>query len=142
MSRTSRAATLKFGFHMQRILAAMSVQLPPTSLTDAEFHALTGAVLSSVEATVDRWLQDDVVDIDSHRTGGLLELSFPNGSKLVLNTQPPLHELWLAARSGGYHYKHVNGQWLDTREGREFFDALSACASEQSGLALRFAPPA
>ena len=137
-----RAATLNFGFHMQRILAAMSVELTPTSLTDTEFHALANSVLLSVEATVDRWLQDDVVDIDSHRTGGLLELSFPNGSKLVLNTQPPLHELWLAARSGGYHYKHVNGQWLDTREGREFFDALSACASEQSGLALRFAPPA
>jgi len=136
------AATLKFGFHMRRILAAMSVELTPTPLTDAEFHALAGAVLASVEATVDRWLQDDVVDIDSHRTGGLLELSFPNGSKLVLNTQPPLHELWLAARSGGYHYKHVNGQWLDTREGREFFDALSACASEQSGLVLRFVPPA
>jgi CyaY protein len=136
------AATLKFAFHMQRILAAMSVELTPTSLTDTEFHALANSVLSSVEATVDRWLQDDVVDIDSHRTGGLLELSFPNGSKLVLNTQPPLHELWLAARSGGYHYKHVNGQWLDTREGREFFDALSACASEQSGLALRFVPPA
>jgi CyaY protein len=136
------AATLKFGFHMQRILAAMSVDLTPTSLTDTEFHALANSVLLSVEATVDRWLQDDVVDIDSHRTGGLLELSFPNGSKLVLNTQPPLHELWLAARSGGYHYKHVNGQWLDTREGREFFDALSACASEQSGLVLRFVPPA
>ena len=120
----------------------MSVELIPTPLTDAQFHSLAAAVLESVEATVDRWLQDDVVDIDSHRTGGLLELSFPNGSKLVLNTQPPLHELWLAARSGGYHYKHVNGQWLDTREGREFFDALSASASEQSGLALRFMPPA
>jgi len=119
----------------------MSVELTPTSLTDTQFHALANSVLSSVESAVDRWLQDDVVDIDSHRTGGLLELSFPNGSKLVLNTQPPLHELWLAARSGGYHYKHVNGQWLDTREGREFFDALSACASEQSGLALRFVPP-
>jgi len=71
-----------------------------TPLTDAEFHALSGAVLAVVEATVDQWLQDDIVDIDSHRTGGLLELSFPNGSKLVLNTQPPLHELWLAARSG------------------------------------------
>jgi len=120
----------------------MSVELIPTPLTDAQFHSLAGAVLESVEATVDRWLQDDVVDIDSHRTGGLLELSFPNGSKLVLNTQPPLHELWLAARSGGYHYKHVNGQWLDTREGREFFDALSAAASAQSGLTLRFVPPA
>jgi CyaY protein len=50
--------------------------------------------------------------------------------------------LWLAARSGGYHYKHVKGRWLDTREGREFFAALSACASEQSGLSLSFAAPA
>ena len=98
--------------------------------------------MSSVEAAVDQWLQDDVIDIDAHRTGGLLELSFPNGSKLVLNTQPPLHELWLAARSGGYHYKHVNGRWLDTREGHEFFEALSASASEQAGLPLRFEAPA
>ena len=90
-------------------------------------------VLAGIEATVDRWLQDDVVDIDTQRTGGLLELSFPNGSKIVLNTQPPLHELWLAARSGGFHYKYVEGRWRDTRDGREFFEALSACASEQAG---------
>ena len=46
-----------------------------------------------------------MIDIDSQRTGGLLELSFPDGSKIVVNTQPPLHELWLAARAGGYHFK-------------------------------------
>jgi CyaY protein len=120
----------------------MTVELVPTPLTDVQFHALTGAVLSSIESTVDGWLQDDVVDIDAHRTGGLLELSLPNGSKLIVNTQPPLHELWLAARSGGYHFKHVNGRWLDTREGHEFFDLLSTCASEQAGVALRFEPPA
>jgi CyaY protein len=120
----------------------MTVELVPTPLTDAQFHALAGAVLSLIESTVDAWLQDDVVDIDTHRTGGLLELSLPNGSKLIVNTQPPLHELWLAARSGGYHFKHVNGQWLDSREGHEFFALLSACASEQAGVALRFAPPA
>ena len=119
----------------------MTVELVPTPLSDAQFHTLAGAVLASVEAAVDQWLQDDVVDIDSHRTGGLLELSFPNGSKLVINTQPPLHELWLAARSGGYHYKHVNGRWLDTREGREFFADVSRCASEQSGIALSIAAP-
>jgi CyaY protein len=112
----------------------------PTPLSDTEFHALANAVLSSLEATVDQWLQDDVVDIDSHRTGGLLELSFPNGSKLVINTQPPLHELWLAARSGGFHFKHVGGRWLDTRDGRDFFDAVSACASEQAGVDLGFRP--
>lgn len=119
----------------------MSTDHVPTPLTDAEFHALSGAVLASIEATVDRWLQDDVVDIDASRTGGLLELSLPNGSKLIVNTQPPLHELWLAARSGGYHFKHVGGRWVDTREGHEFFALLSSCASQQSGQTLQFLPP-
>lgn len=120
---------------------AMTTDIVPTPLTDAEFHALTNAVLSAVESVVDQWLQDDVVDIDTHRTGGLLELTFPNGSKLILNTQPPLHELWLAARSGGFHYKYVDGRWLDTRTGSEFYEELSACANQQSGLELRFEMP-
>jgi CyaY protein len=119
----------------------MSAEIVPTPLNDSEYHAKAQAVLASVESAVDRFLQDDVVDIDAHRTGGLLELGFPNGSKIVLNLQPPLHELWLAARAGGYHYKFVDGRWLD-REGREFFEALSACASQQSGVTLHFARPA
>lgn len=118
----------------------MSSEIVPTPLSDSEYHAKAAAVLASIEAAVDRWLQDDVVDIDAARTGGLLELGFPNGSKIVLNTQPPLHELWMAARAGGYHYKHIDGRWLD-RDGREFFDVLSACASEQAGVDLRFPRP-
>jgi CyaY protein len=111
------------------------------SLTDSEYHARAEALLASVEATVDAWLENDVVDIDTHRTGGLLELGFANGSKIVLNTQPPLHELWLAARAGGFHFRFANGVWRDTRDGREIFDALSACASDQAGQPLRFMPP-
>ncbi|MEO8057739.1 MAG: iron donor protein CyaY [Burkholderiales bacterium] len=109
-------------------------------MSDSEYHARTGAVLARIEASVDAWLQDDVIDIDAMRTGGLLELSFPNGSKIVINTQPPLHELWMAARSGGHHYKFAGGFWADTRDGRNFFDALSASASEQAGKPLRFSP--
>lgn len=110
------------------------------ALTDSEFHRLSQAVLAQIEATVDRWLDADVVDIDSQRTGGLLELSLPGGSKIILNTQPPLHEIWLAARAGGHHYKHVAGLWRDTRDGTEFFDALSQHTSAQAGLSLRFEP--
>ena len=114
---------------------------PPaaTPLTDAEFHALATQALAAIEATIDRWLQDDVIDIDAHRTGGLLELEFPDRSKIVLNTQPPLHELWLAARAGGHHYRRVGTQWLDTRDGSEFFAALSDHASRQAGRPLVFA---
>lgn len=118
----------------------MSPEIPTSVLSDVEYRQLTHAVLASIESTVDRWLEDDVIDIDSQRTGGLLELSFPDGSKIVINTQPPLHELWLAARAGGYHYRHAAGRWLDTRDGTEFFAALSREASAQGGRALVFAP--
>jgi CyaY protein len=108
-----------------------------TPLSDSEYDRLTRDVLSGIEARVDRLLQDDVIDIDTLRTGGLLELIFPGGSKVVINTQPPVHELWLAARAGGYHFKYVDGRWLD-REGREFYAVLSERASEQAGKPLAF----
>ncbi len=114
----------------------MSATPAATPLTDSEYHRLAAALLAAVEAAADRWLQDDVIDIDTQRTGGLLELSFPGGRKIVVNTQPPLHEIWLAARQG-YHFHHAGGAWFD-REGREFFDVLSQCASEYAGRPLRF----
>jgi CyaY protein len=111
-----------------------------TPLSDADYQRLGGQVLASIEAAADRWLQDDLIDIDTQRTGGLLELVFPEDGRIVINLQPPLQEIWLAARAGGYHYRHVQGRWLDTRDGSEFFDALSRHASAQGGVELRFTP--
>ena len=107
-------------------------------LTDAEYQRLTAGLLERIERLADQWLQDDVIDIDTHRTGGLLELEFPDRSKIIVNTQPPLQEVWLAARGGGFHFRHVDGRWLDTRDGTEFFEALSRHATQQGGRALEF----
>ncbi len=115
--------------------------LVSNGLSDSEYLARADAVLAGIEATVDRWLQQDIVDIDTSRTGGLLELGFPNGGKIVVNTQPPLHELWLAARTGGYHFRLEGDRWVDTREGGEFHAVLSRCASEQAGKPLQFGQP-
>ena len=106
---------------------------PASGLTDLEFHQLTGRILASIEATLDTWLQDDVVDIDAQRTGGLLELGFPNGSTIVINTQPPLHELWVAARAGGYHFKHRQGMWTE----REGMSSLRCCLSAPANRRAR-----
>jgi len=108
-------------------------------LSDSEFHAKADAVLSTIEAALDGWLQQDVIDIDSHRTGGLLELVFPGGSKIVVNTQPPLHELWLAARTGGYHFRWAGNRWIDSRGDDEFFAALSREISAQANRPLTIA---
>lgn len=124
--------------NIKRILLTMPADSMTTPLTDMEFRAKAGEVLADIEVTVDRWLQQDLIDIDTSRTGSLLEMSFPDGSKIVINSQPPLHELWLAGRSGGFHFKHADGRWLDTRGGADFYAVLSACASEQAGVGLRF----
>jgi CyaY protein len=117
----------------------MSDTRAATPLSEADYRCATHAILSAVEAAVDRWLEGEVNDLDTRRSGGLLELVFPDRSHIVLNTQPPLQELWMAAKSGGFHYRHVHGRWLD-REGGEFFEALSGCASAQAGQALTFEP--
>ena len=114
----------------------MSTAPAASALSDAEYDRETAAMLARIEAAADRWLQEDIIDIDTQRTGGLLELSFPDGSKIVINTQPPLHELWLAARGGGFHYRWSAGRWLDTRDDSEFLHTLSTHASLQAGKTL------
>jgi CyaY protein len=116
-------------------MGAVPVNSP---LTDADYLRETNALLARIEATADRWLQEDVIDIDTHRTGGLLELAFPDGSKIVVNTQPPLHELWLAAKGGGFHYHWRGGVWVDTRDGSDLLATLSAHASAQGARRLDF----
>lgn len=112
---------------------------PPGGLTDTQYHDAIQSVLTRVETTVDQWLESDTADIDAARSGGMLTLTLPNRSQLIINAQPPLQELWLAARRGGFHFRHsADGRWLDTRSGEEFFALLSACASEQAGAALSF----
>lgn len=113
-----------------------------SNLTDAEFHRRADGVLSSLEQQLDAWLQDDVIDIDAERTGGLLEMTFPSGSKIVINTQPPLHELWLAAQLGGFHFKYTEAEqaWRDTKTGKEFFSVLSEQISHQANQELVLCP--
>ena len=116
----------------------MSTAPADSSLSDVDYQRETSALLSRIEAAADRWLEEDLIDIDTQRTGGLLELSFPNGSKIIINTQPPLHEVWLAARDGGFHYRWLAGQWVNRRDGSDFLQALSQHASAQGGLTLKF----
>ena len=93
---------------------------------------------SSVEACCDRLNETTDADIDNQRVGGMITLTFPDRSQIVINLQKPLHEVWLAARAGGFHYKHDGRAWMDTKGSGEFFENLSRYASEQAGQPLRF----
>jgi CyaY protein len=107
-------------------------------MTDLEYQNQAESVLRAVEQACDRLNDERDVDIDNQRTGGMITLSFSNHSQIIINLQKPLQEIWMAARAGGFHYKFNAGQWLDTKDGREFFTNLSRYASEQAGQPLVF----
>ncbi|MBP7565993.1 MAG: iron donor protein CyaY [Burkholderiaceae bacterium] len=110
-------------------------------MTDPEFLDLAERALQAVELACDRINEETDADIDNQRVGGMITITFASGSQIVINLQKPLHEIWLAARAGGYHYRWVDGQWQDTKGGPGFFVNLSMQASAQSGLALDFPAP-
>jgi CyaY protein len=107
-------------------------------MTDPEFMDHAEILLKAVEASCDRINDESLVDIDNQRVGSMVTLVFSNRSQIVINLQKPLHEVWLAARSGGYHYHYVGDQWQDTKGQGEFFSNLSRSASEQAGCQLVF----
>lgn len=108
-------------------------------MTDLEYADRAEQLLRAVEQCVDRINDATDADIDSQRSGGLITLVFANGSQIIINQQKPLHEIWMAARSGGYHYRFGGTAWEDTKGAGEFFAALSRDASAQAGMPLVFA---
>ncbi len=107
-------------------------------MTDPEFMDHAERVLQRVEACCDRINDETDADIDNQRTGGMITMVFTNKSQIVINLQKPLQEIWLAAKSGGYHFKFDSNEWRDTKDSSEFFSKLSRFASEQSGYLLAF----
>ena len=107
-------------------------------MTDLEYMDRAEALLRSVETSCDRLSEETDADLDPQRVGGMVTITFANRSQIVINLQKPLHEVWLAARCGGFHYKFDGTQWQDTKGQGEFWASLSRYASEQSGQNLRF----
>ena len=107
-------------------------------MTDLEFLDRAELLLKAVELACDRLNDEGDADIDNQRVGGMITLTFENRSQIIINLQKPLHEVWLAARSGGYHFKFDGAQWADTKGQGEFFARLSKDASAQTGKALTF----
>src|SRR5438067_12169661 len=93
------------------------------AMTESEFNDLADSVIAIIEEQVEAC----GAAVESELKGtGMLELEFDNGSKIIINRQTPMQEIWVAAKSGGFHYRLVDGAWRNTRDGSELFAALSA----------------
>ena len=107
-------------------------------MTDPEFMDLAEALLKAIERGCDRINDETDADVDNQRVGGMVTMTFENRSQIIINLQKPLHEVWMAAKSGGYHYRWDQGQWQDSKGQGEFFEALSRNASLQAGRPMLF----
>lgn len=111
--------------------------MPPMS--ESEFLALAQQELDRLESAVEAAADAADADIEINRAGNLMELEFEDGSKIIVNSQAPMQELWVAARSGGFHFRHDGQRWVDTRGGGELYAALSGYVSQQAGVTLKLA---
>lgn len=101
-------------------------------MTETEFLTLADTCLAKVEQMFEQAFENDELDVECSRSGNVLSVEFVNnGSKLIVNSQAAMQEMWLAARCGGFHYKYDGSHWRNTRDGSELFAALSAIAHEQ-----------
>ena len=104
----------------------------PFPLDESTFHTRVEAVFSAIESALDA----DGPDIDSEISGGILTLTFENDSKVIVNRQTFNRELWVAAKSGGFHFRFNGATWRDTRSDERFETLLARVISEQSGIVM------
>lgn len=106
------------------------------SLTEARFHDLVDAVQQEVEDIFD----DSDLDIDLENSAGVLTVRFENGTQLILSRQEPIRQLWVAARSGGFHFDYdaASERWVCDSSAEQLGEMLARITQEQSGADLEF----
>jgi CyaY protein len=101
-------------------------------MNEAQFEAQAAAALEALEQA----LEQTELDFEL-KEGGILEIEFDDASKIIVNRHAAAREIWVAARSGGFHFRWDGAAWRDTRSGAELFGALSELVSQQSGRRAR-----
>jgi CyaY protein len=99
-------------------------------MTESEFENLAGLALTALENALEAGAPD--ADVQA-KGSGMLEVEFENGSKMIINRHGAAREIWVAAKSGGFHFRYDGTAWRDSRDGTELFAAVSTLASQQGG---------
>jgi len=102
-------------------------------MNETDFHRAVDAVLSRIEAAV-----EDSATLDVDLEAGILTITCRDGSRIIVNRQTPNREIWVAARSGGFHFVAREGEWRDTRSGDELFASLARIVASQGGEEVDF----
>lgn len=103
-------------------------------MNDSQYHQMVDDIFIELEELLD----DCEVDIDYESAGGILTLIFEDQSKIILNKQAPLHQLWVATKFNGHHFNFDQDKWIDERTGAEFWEFINNAASKQAGQTVTF----
>lgn len=103
-------------------------------MNESEYDKRATDTLLRIEQAV----EESGADIDFEATGGILTLEFANGSKIIINKQGAAQQLWVAAKSGGFHYSFADGRWVNDQSGVELMSELARLIREQSGENVSF----
>ena len=89
-------------------------------MNDTEFHQLVDIQMQNIEEAID----ESEADVDYEVTGNVMTLEFENRSQIIINRQEPMREIWLASKSGGFHFKLVDDKWTCSKTGMELFEVV------------------
>jgi CyaY protein len=109
--------------------------------TESEFVALADRVLMSIGAALDVAADSSDADLDWSLNDGILTVDCGAGGKIIVNRHVPNRELWVAAKSGGFHFRNDGGAWCDTRSGEALALVLTRLLRVQSGVEIAFVLP-
>lgn len=104
-------------------------------MDEQEFTRRADAELVRIEAALEAAVGQADFDVEI-KPGGVIEIECENGSKIIINRHGAAREIWLAAKSGGYHFRPENGRWLDASNGEELLAAIARTLSEQTGASV------
>jgi len=103
-------------------------------MEEREFNTLADAMLRRIEDAIESCAADLDLEV---KPAGVLELEFADGSKIIINRHTAAREIWVAARSGGYHFGPDSDRWIASRDGAELMAVLSRCISQQAGQTVQ-----
>lgn len=109
-------------------------------MNETQFHHLADRVMAQIEQILEDFNQQAAPQssIDYENDGSVLTLLLSDQSKIILNRQSALQQLWLATRCAGYHFSYHEQQWICVRSGRALGSVLSEACAQQAGVTLAF----
>ena len=108
--------------------------------SESEFVTVTDRTLAAIGSALDAAVAASDAEIDWTQNDGILEIECADGSKLIVNRHVPNREIWVAAKTGGFHFAAIGGLWCDTRSGDELGSVLTRLVRSQAGIDLALPP--